>query len=411
MTAFSRPLLRPLVGALTAATLLVALPVPALAKPADGWIPAPKFEANVLPGTVENDPIVRTLPMPGVTVLPGKVEDDPILRTPVEPGTRVITLAPGEAQTPSTLRVPDSERITGEYGTFSAALVGLYASRAGVGVDEFLALKGPELPQPLSMARGALDAKSLDASLRSQGLSFNGRKVSDLSAWANQLATKPSPDSAVTLAASRWAAEAMRLQMPRLNDPKLAAPGVPQDALMFGLFANRSLTALATDHPDIFAEVSRSGLGTSAQRDAWGTSMLRAWDSVNQGLDTTLLDPCSASFMAGMASGSARTAASSGGRQCGGCAATGLAAHHYMNRLFAGPEGNSTLIGNTLDGSLNATEWGAMQGWIGNGVVQGNPQATAPSAKAPTAACSVGVSGDRVAPALTGVFGQLTNRR
>jgi hypothetical protein len=378
------------------ALLSVALLLPAIAAPAAFATP--------------NDPVVRHAVEDGVVVL-DLIVDDTTTSPAAGPAVR---LTPGQANVPSTLPRNDSAQSATNYGTLSAALIDLYAKGAGQSVEQFLSAQAPTLPSTFASVDKPMDMRDLDRQLRGQGLSFDGKKVSDLSGWMRSLSAKPSPDSAVAIQASRWASEAMKLQMPAVSAPKMTTPGMPNDALMFGLFANRSLTAMATDHPDLFGEVSRSGLTSEAGKTAWRSSMLQAWDSIDRGLESNLLDRCSAGFMAGMASGSSKTASRIGG-DCGTCVASGLASHSYMNRLWdAAGNGNTTLFDHN-DSTVNISEWGSMQNWMVDALAQGNAKmlpgtGTGGSTKPATTGCSSPAAADTLSSTLPGVFGQLLNR-
>lgn len=305
---------------------------------------------------------------------------------------------------------PDTLTPRASFSTLSAALVGEFADRQGVTVETFLAANAMNGPSVLPGVDGALDVASLDQRLAAGGLSFDGTKVSSLRAWTADLAASPSVDSAVTLLAAGWAEQALGTAMPKLKGPgSLGQATLSDESLLFGLFAKESLTDLVANHPDVFGQVTRTGLGTPAGQQKFRDSMLTTWDRIDGGLGAGLLDGCSAGFMAVMASGDP-AAGKIGGSDCGGCAAAGLGANHMMNRLFDfGTGANSTLF-QPGDDMLAMQEWVALQDWVAGALVDATPQIqNLGNQKLPSGVCDGGAATGAISTTLPDLFAGLKN--
>lgn len=299
------------------------------------------------------------------------------------------------------------------YGSYTAGLLNVQAQTSGNQLDGFLRSNQAEISKKLpELGRlQATDVKGLNQQLSLKGLTFSSGQ--DAHTLARRIDAMPSsPDKVVTQAGANWAQQAQSLRMPALKAPASGgAPRVSEEALMFGLFANKSLTALSTDRPDLFAQVQSSGLSNPAAQEAWRRSMLSAHQTTAQPLSSSLSDPCSASFLTAMSTGSSSAARQVGGRDCGSCVATGLAASSYMTRLFD-RSGNTTFF-DPSDNRIYPQEWTNTKPWAQSLL---DPNGTAsrpnPTSRSNALNCSApSATTDAARTVLPGVFSQLSQGR
>lgn len=252
------------------------------------------------------------------------------------------------------------------------------------------------------------DIGALNAQLDAAGLTLNTTKFSSLNHLASKV-TKAArtADGAVTLAGAKWAQDLADLKVPKLNSPKVGTPskpGIPADALPFGLLMNKSLTNLVTDYPDLVTASQKNGTGQPKMMQAWQNSMTKAYSSSSANLNSLLPSPCVGTMMSVMATGKA--AAGSAG--CGStCLASGKYLHESSKSLFS----NNPTVGvtNSASGLLAATSMGSLANWASGTINTNSPTLTSSPFGAFSAGCSETSPAVKKSAATTlpGVFGQL----
>lgn len=242
---------------------------------------------------------------------------------------------------------------------------------------------GGVLSAPQAAALG-LDAKSVNAAtvtdlnkqLAAAGLTVNTSGFKSLDALAAKVAaTSSTPDGAVTLAGARWIQQLSTLHTPALGKPSAtrpSAPGIPKDALPYGLLLNKSLTTMITDHPDMFADAKKSGLGSTAMSNAWGASMLKAYKASSADFASVLPSPCTGGMLAVMASGDPASAAKATGGKCStSCVTGGMYLNSQSKALF--DPARASIIANPTAQVWNGATYGAFQGWAKGLAMSQNP--------------------------------------
>jgi hypothetical protein len=294
------------------------------------------------------------------------------------------------------------------YPSLAAALIGVEASRSGGLMSQFVGANLDGVSDltgldPFALSR--LDTSSVfafDAGLSAAGGGFSFGSLDDLMARLGGPVS--GVDQTVAASASSFARQLWQLNLPQM--PSAPMPQVDLAAAGFGLLTNRSLSAFATDFPDVFATVSATGLGTEAQQQAWSMSMMRAYQSSQRDLNAALPSSCMAGMLAIAASGQP-----SSGTPFGTCGADCQAAGMYLNAQMLGLWQPSAFSNQPVDdGVLNTSELSRLPGWLRDGITADVAPATTSStlrgslqgtcATADPAAGAVG----RVLP---GVFEQL----
>lgn len=287
----------------------------------------------------------------------------------------------------------DMQALSERYGSLSGALTAFYADQKGQTVSQFISenpaqaakLLGVQTQQQLDelptdqvavdAATGRTDVAALNRQLAASGLALDTQGYDDLDAAANAVAANASSvDAAVISAGSSWAAQMAGLRTPALTTPN--APGVstklatamPKEGLVFGMFLDKSLTAMVTDFPDVFSQVQQTGVGTAASQQAWNTSMQRALTASREDFSTMLPSQCAAGMLSVMASGNAADARKYGDSSG---AAAGLYLHSQLSRLFD-PASTST-VPNSSDNVMNPTEWNRLQDFQKDMILKQNP--------------------------------------
>jgi len=131
-----------------------------------------------------------------------------------------------------------------------------------------------------------------------------------------------------------------------------------------GLFSERAITTLATDYPDIIAQVQAGGQLSPPALAAWKVSMKQAATAALPNVADGLIDPCQASLLWAMGSGSAAGARSIGGNSCGTCIAQGL----YMHSGFS-----NMLNTNTRSSVIPPADFNQIPSWRRDAIVGSNP--------------------------------------
>lgn len=330
----------------------------------------------------------------------------------------------------------EMQALADRYSSLSGALVWYYAGQQGLSVGDYLktnptqaaSLLGLQDPQQLEALpedlgkdeEGAADLGALNRQLNAAGLTLDSRNYDDLDEYGTAVASKAnSIDAAVISAGATWAQQLGALRTPALTNP--TAPGVngtpatsmPKEGLIFGMFLDRSLTALVSDHPNIFAQVQSSGLGTPESQQAWRSSMQKALAGSQADFSSMLPSQSGAALLSAMASGDPQAAAKLGISGQSSCVSAGLYLNSQMARLFS-PQTASTLP-NSNDSLLSPSEYGNLQDWQKKLLEQQNPnlstslQQSLGGGSGPTGcgAASSATSG-ALGVTLPGVFANLT---
>lgn len=319
--------------------------------------------------------------------------------------------------TPALAEENDSKAsYAGQFDSLAAAMLQFYANKSGVGLSGLLQSNSPQVagilgsPMLAPQIGSVSTTQDLQSRLKLTGVSFDFSSMSSMSELFSQVNAKAGTiDGKVTLFGAEYASklaemQAPSLSLPTLNGGSLPAPGsqVPAEGLAFGLFMNSSLTNLVANHPNVFAQVQSSGLGSPAALSAWKDSMLKAGTVVGSNL-SRLPMPCVAEMLSGMASGVATSSSSA----CGSCSIAGSYLHNQAGKLLD-PTANTSLPSGSGSSPTQTQPW--LQGALQNanpGLSAQLNQVFAPSASISSCvASSTAVSG-ALSNALPGLFGNL----
>jgi len=324
---------------------------------------------------------------------------------------------PSQALADSGSTTPPSDSFAAQFDSLAAAMLNFYASSSGSSLQGLLQSNSPQVTNILGSPAAAVQigavstTSDLQARMKAAGLGFNFTGMSDMSAFFAEVSAKSSTiDGKVTLFSTDYANALAQMRVPTLSMPTLDASGLPAagsqvapESLSFGLFMNSSLTNLVANHPDVFAQVSTSGLGTPAAIAAWKESMLKAGTTIGSDL-SRLPMPCLAEMMQGMASGVAAGSSSS----CGSCSIAGSYLHNQAANLLD-PNANTTLPG------TSGSSPGQTQPWLQNELGSANPglstqldQVLAPNSMIGSCLTSSSAASSALSSALPGLFASLT---
>lgn len=254
-----------------------------------------------------------------------------------------VDLFDGQPRTPAGLTDPDradnddADMLPAErHRVLSAELVGFYAAESGRNLAEFTMENRRTLADGLGLADPDMFAAGSAAEL-AERLSVGGARLNlgSLEQAASDIFADDSAQHAVARQGALWSQQTAALRMPQLSAPSAAAPQIGEADVAFGAFLDRSVANFVGDFPDVFGEVSRSGLGTSQQRAAWNQSMVRAFNQSSGDLLSSMPDRCTAETLAVAASGDPRAADGSD------CAAQGIYLHRQLHdALSSGGQGS-----------------------------------------------------------------------
>lgn len=295
-----------------------------------------------------------------VAAAPADTETSTTESTEVAPET-VTTL-------PDTPETPPISPFAQRYDSLAGAMVQFYAARSGLSFESYLAANGAQVAEMVGIASTGLTFQAgagvdqFELQLRGAGATL---EVAGLSSFDDLLAEfrakATSMDGQVALLGASFASSLTTLHQPDLAMPQLPQlPAVSPESLAFGLFVNESLTNLIANHPDVFAQVGQSGLGSPQALAAWRSSMLQAGTVVGSDL-SRLPMPCVGELLQSMASGSSPAS----GTDCGACAVAGAYLHNQTANLLD-PTANTTL------GTPTAGP-GALQPWLADALEASNP--------------------------------------
>jgi hypothetical protein len=320
------------------------------------------------------------------------------------------------AATPARAAEGGGSAYASQFDSLAAAMLQFYAAKSGVGLQGFLQSNSPQVANILGSSVLAAQIgpvatpEDLQARLKLSGASFDFSSMGGVEDLFAEISAKAATiDGKVTLFGAEYATKLGQLRMPALTLPQLDAAGLPSagskipvEGLAFGLFMNASLTNLVATHPDVFAQVQTSGLGTPAALAAWKASMLKAGTTTGSNL-SRLPMPCIAEMLNGMASGVASGSSSA----CGSCAIAGSYLHSQAAKLLD-PSANTALPGSS------ASDPSQMQPWLQDALKQANPglsaqlnQVFAPNASISSCAASSTAASSTLTATLPGLFANL----
>jgi hypothetical protein len=304
--------------------------------------------------------------------------------------TTSTTVAPGPT---TTVVLGEQEGLSAQYRSLSAGLIMSYASTAGVDVGQFVSKYGGQIDNTLGtsvMGAGVKSMTDLESRIANAGL-VPGARVSGVASPTSLAASiagaAPSPDTLSVLGNVNLANRLAGISTPALSIPAMGAarltnPGLvtteelqaqPSDSLAFGLFQNQTLAQLATSAPDIFNQVSASGVSDGRAAAAVSSAQGTAQQALSQGLGASLLAPCHAVLMASMVSGSGAAGQNiaPAGTDCSPCAAAGVFLHSNSNRLLT--PGVQSNAGDNNAASFNVAEWGGLSQWNRDAIISQTP--------------------------------------
>ena len=305
------------------------------------------------------------------------------------------------------------------YGSLSTTMLTLWADQAGTDVSTFVTDNKPGLATafatPSLMTLDMSEGGDLTAQLADVGIAVDWRTSGGgLGDYGDMLAQNTaSIESQVASAGAEWATAMASVRTPELSAPDMPDLAVPE-AQMFGLLADRSVTAMITDQPDLFASVRSSGIGTPAAGAAWRASMVNALAATtNPDPAAGMISPCYSAMMTAMGSGDSTAASKVGGKDCSPCVTTGLYLNGQLSRLFDPGTASATI--NRTDSLLPPAEFNDLPGWQRQVIVDQNPSLKNGLSSAINSGVSAqntcGGSGPATAAAantvLPGVFSQL----
>lgn len=323
-------------------------------------IPEPSFvPATTTTVVPRSEPAVSVLPVSTLVVSESTVSTSTLAVSTTTsvassaPTTSSETTVPVETSVPSLVFEPQAtmNELTQKYRSLSSALTGHYAVQSDMSLTSFL-INNAGRAQSLTgssfsnlPANVEMTVDSFDQYLDNQELTLDPESYLTLNDFARDVANKSdSIDAQVIKASSQWANESSSLRSPSLAAPRApgvdpnANSGVAADSLVFGMFFDRSLTALVSDFPDVFSQAGSAGLGTESSMGAWRQSMLTAADATNQDFSSLMPSPCVGVMLTVMASGNAEAASSQApaGSDCSPCVAGGLYMNQKLEDLFSG---------------------------------------------------------------------------
>lgn len=262
----------------------------------------------------------------------------------------------------------------------------------------------------------ATDLSSLNSQLAAADMSLNSTAFKDIKSLAKAVTKSArTPDGAVTLAGAQWAKDLASLRTPKLTAPGTPGakmPGVPADALPFGLLMNKSLTTMVTDFPDLISAAKKNGTAQPNLMPAWNKSMAKAYASSSGDLNSLLPNKCVGDMMSVMASGSAKSAPGVNSGACGtSCLAGGAYLHSAAQGMLNPQSKLSGKVTNPTAGVLGSSSLSGMSAWASSSVQGTTPQLTSAFAGLlGGGGCEAASSGAKATSSskLPGIFGQLT---
>jgi hypothetical protein len=331
-------------------------------------------------------PVAPTLPpltLPSTTALPA-------LTVPQLSAVRLSGPAALAALLPGRSALPTTAELSAGYQGLTAAYAALYAKSANQSLETWYAQNA----QVFASALAAPSLATLPAPSSPAAFQANLQQVGAAADTTAQLATyaldvQRDPLSALVFSSAYDFAG-------RLGT--MRAPDFPRlDITTPALVTERAVAVMATEFPDLIAQVQASGQLSPSAQTAWDASMRKAAASTLKS-SNGLSDPCQAAMIWAMGSGSAASARGLGSG-CGSCVAQGL----YLHRQFAQVMSPSAPTAVIPPADINA-----MPAHRRAAIARSNPQvfATPPLSVTAPAGCSTGSAA--ASTVLSGALAQLS---
>lgn len=325
--------------------------------------------------------------------------------------TAVGAAAPAAASDGSTTTVPAQQRLTELSGSFglptfaqmqasmakyqgtTAAFSQAYATNAQQPLGSWLSTNAASLATALEIPVLGVAQPSLTNTTQLQSfLANSGFAAMSSSGWGTYSKdVLRDPIAAPIVSRSMDFASAFAAM--RMPDVKAAQASLSTA----GLFSERAITSLATDFPDIIGQVQAGGKLTPAAMTAWQASMRAAATASLPNASDGLIDPCQASLLWAMGSGSSEGARAIGGKSCGACVAQGL----YMHSGFT-----NMLNTNVASSVIPPSDFNQIPSWRRAAIAGANPAVTStPNFTAQGSGCSSSSKG--ASTVIAGTVGQL----
>lgn len=304
-------------------------------------------------------------------------------------------VAPSPAPTPSATAPAPGAELTTQFTSLTGSLMSMYAGQSGQTLESYLSTNdlmvaaknnattgssvGVLVDGSAAEAAGAtkLSASSvadLDSTLVAAGFGLDLRNYSNLQDMAADVVSKAhTADGQVTLAGAQWVAQLGSLRTAELTNPGAGTPempGIPSEALPFGLLLDQTIAGTVMNSPDLFAQASASGVGSDALAEVFSEQMLGAWEQSNQSLTAVLPNVCTGAMLAVMASGEASSGDAYG--PCDpSCTTGGLYLNNQVSRIFA--PADKQLSVNETDNLWNYETLLHAQDWRTSDLLAQNP--------------------------------------
>lgn len=119
----------------------------------------------------------------------------------------------------------------------------------------------------------------------------------------------------------------------RYGNPVSSGPQSPE-SLLVGLYTTTAAANLVSQSPELIDTIKESGVGDPQTQQAWSAALETAGSTLNTGLSSGLLDPCTATLMSTMVSGDPAAAYQIGGQDCAPCIAHGQFLKNQVDSLY-----------------------------------------------------------------------------
>lgn len=310
------------------------------------------------------------------------------------PAAATSTPAPEPTVSTAVEAPSPADELDAGYTSLTGALMSMYAKQSGQTLGTYLkandvmvaAAGNSTSSKPVGAlvngstgAAGAIsiDAESvgdLDKTLAANGFGLDMRNYNSLQDMATDVVAKAhTADGRVTLAGAQWVSQLGSLRVPELTTPTVGGatmPGIPSEALPFGLLLDQSIAGTVLNAPDLFAAAASSGVGSAELSKVFSGQMLDAWQKSNESLTGALPNKCTGAMLSVMASGDQKSAKDYTGCDPA-CTTGGLYLNSQVSRMFA-PDGKQ-LSPNATDQLWNYETLLQAQDWRTQDLLEQNP--------------------------------------
>ncbi len=246
--------------------------------------------------------------------------------TPPAPGTQRLAAVAGTNGLPTFAEMQAS---LAKYQGSTAAFSQAYATNAQVPLGSWLNSNAASLAVALEIPVLGTAQPSLTTAPQLQEFLANSGFATMAKSWGtNSMDVMRDPIAAPIVTRSMDFASAFASM--RLPDLK----GAQASLSTAGLFSERAISTLATDFPDVIGQVQAGGQLSPSAMTKWRASMKQAAAASLPNAADGLIDPCQASLLWAMGSGSAAGARTIAGKSCGACIAQGLYMHSGFSNML-----------------------------------------------------------------------------